>query len=83
MSTPEYLPPFTSEKPCPRCGELLHWPDIHNEIEGPYVGYNTRTGKVWDVILTRFCISCGYREKGFVSINQDPVWREQKEEEQS
>ncbi len=31
----------------------------------------------------RFCISCGYREIGFLNVNQDPVWTEKKEERQS
>ena len=67
----ESLPDFTSEKPCPRCGELLHW----SSVNPPKVEYNTRTGKVWFVTLTRFCIGDGYMEQGVVNVNQDPVWR--------
>ncbi len=71
----ESLPPFTSEKPCPRCGELLHW----SEASPPKVEFDTRTGRVWTVQLTRFCIACGYREVGFVNVSQDPVWSEQED----
>jgi hypothetical protein len=75
MSSSHRLPSFTSEKPCPRCRELLHWSDINP----PKVDYNTRTGNVWSVTLTRFCINCGYTEQGLVPVNQDPVWMEEKE----
>ncbi|MBA2677543.1 MAG: hypothetical protein H0U76_03995 [Ktedonobacteraceae bacterium] len=73
------LPSFTSEKPCPRCRELLHWSEREHP---PTVEFNTRTGKIWRVSLMRFCISCGYREVGILAINQDPVWTEKKEEEE-
>lgn len=73
----EYLPPFTSEKPCPRCKELLHWSE--NE-QPPEVHFNTRTGFVSHVELMRFCISCGYKEVGFVNIDKQPVWTEIREE---
>ena len=76
MATYENLLSFTSEKPCPRCQELLHWSDVNP----PKVEYHTRTGKVWSVTLTRFCINCGYTAQGLVHVNQDPVWSEQKEE---
>lgn len=29
MPAYESLPDFTSEKPCPRCGELLHWSTVN------------------------------------------------------
>jgi hypothetical protein len=78
MATYESLPPFTSEKPCPRCKELLHWSENEHP---PTVKFNTRTGRIWYVSLMRFCIACGYREIGTLNIDQDPVWTEQKEEE--
>jgi hypothetical protein len=28
MPEDESLPEFTSEKPCPRCGELLYWSSV-------------------------------------------------------
>ncbi len=71
MSQYESLPPFTSEKPCPRCKELLHW--SQNEAP-PKVDFDTRTGLVHFVELMRFCISCDYREVGFVNINKQPIW---------
>ncbi len=75
----ESLPPFTSEKPCPRCKELLHWSESEHP---PTVSFNTRTGKVWSVSLMRFCIRCGYKEVGTLNnINQDPIWVAQKEED--
>ena len=40
MAIPDNLPPFTSEKPCPRCHELLHWSDVKR----PEVDFNTHTG---------------------------------------
>ena len=72
-TTPEYLPPFTSEKPCPHCQELLHW--SQNEMP-PKVDYDTRTGFVYSVDLMRFCIVCGYKEVGFVDVDKAPVWTE-------
>jgi hypothetical protein len=71
------LPPFTSEKPCPHCYELLHWSE--NE-KPPRVVYNTRTGYVQYVELMLFCIACGYRLDGYVNVGKDPVWTERKEE---
>ncbi len=71
------LPAFTSEKPCPKCKELLHW---SNSERPPEVHYDTRTGFVSYVELTRFCISCGYREVGFVNIDKAPVWTPIEEE---
>jgi hypothetical protein len=76
MAAYESLPEFTSEKPCPRCRELLHWSDVNP----PQVGYNTRTGRVWHVILTRFCIACGYEEEGFVTVEKEPNWKPKKEQ---
>jgi SOS response associated peptidase (SRAP) len=76
MTGSESLPYFTIEKPCPRCSELLHWSDVNP----PQVGYNTRTGRVWQVILTRFCINCGYEEEDFVIVDQDPHWKPKKAE---
>ena len=73
----ESLPAFTSEKPCPICSELLHW--SQNE-QPPEVHYNTRTGHVSGVTLMLYCISCGYRLVGYVSVGKDPVWTERKEE---
>ena len=72
------LPPYTSEKPCPRCQELLHWSEHE---QPPSVSFNTRTGQIESVSLMRYCISCGYREVGFLPIYRDPTWTEQKEEE--
>jgi hypothetical protein len=42
---PEYesLPDFTSENPCPKCGELLHWSEHEHP---PTVKFNTRTGRI-------------------------------------
>jgi C4-type Zn-finger protein len=71
------LPAFTSAKPCPRCSELLHWSE--NE-KPPRVEYDTRTGRVLYVELMRFCISCGYREDGYLNIGKDPVWTARKED---
>jgi hypothetical protein len=70
------LAPFTSAQPCPRCGELLHWSEQEHP---PTAHFDTRTGRVCSVTLMRFCIACGYREIGQVSVNRDPIWREQKE----
>lgn len=78
MADYESLPEFTSEKPCPRCSELLHWSEHE---QPPTVNFNHRTGRVWSVTLMRFCIACGYRETGSVQVNQDPVWTEKKESE--
>ena len=77
MAGYERLPDFTSEKPCPKCGELLHW----SNIDPPRVKYDTRTGRVMYVVLTRFCIVDGYTEVGYLNIGQDPVWTEKKESE--
>jgi hypothetical protein len=73
----ERLPDFTSEKPCPRCGELLHW----SNVEPPRVKYDTRTGRVLNVVLTCFCIADGYTEVGYLNIDQHPRWTEKKEQE--
>jgi hypothetical protein len=73
----ERLPDFTSEKPCPRCGELLHW----SNVEPPRVKYDTRTGRVLYVVLTCFCIADGYTEVGYLNIDQHPRWIEKKEQE--
>ncbi len=70
MSTYDHLPPFTSEKPCPRGKELLHWSDV----QPPRVHFDTRTGFVSHVEFVRFCIGCGYEEVGFVNIKKQPVW---------
>lgn len=67
------LPPTTSEKPCPRCREFLHW--SQNESP-PRVHFNTRTGFVSMVELMRFCICCGYREVGSASVDKHPAWTE-------
>ena len=77
MTTYESLPDFTSEKPCPRCQELLHWSEHEHP---PTVHFETRTGRVRSVTLMRFCIACGYKEIGQVSLNRDPLWTEQQEE---
>lgn len=74
MSNRTYLPPFTSEKSCPRCKELLHWDE-----PASHVHFDTRTGFVSHVDLIRFCIGCGYKEVGFVNIDQQPVWTEIRE----
>lgn len=73
MSSYEELPPFTSEKPCPHCKELLHWSE---QEQPPTVHFDTRTGIVSYVELMRFCISCGYKEMGFVWIDRQPLWIE-------
>jgi hypothetical protein len=73
---PESLPPFICEKPCPRCRELLRWSEHENP---PSVAFDTRTGKVWHVMLMRFCIACRYKEKGLVNVNKEPSWVELKE----
>ncbi len=70
------LLPFVCEKPCPCCGESLHW--SQNE-HPPAVEFDHLTGKVWSVSLMRFCISCGYKEIGRVNVNKDPIWQEVKE----
>jgi hypothetical protein len=71
--TYESLPPFTSERPCPYCHELLHW----SEYEAPpNVDFDTRTGEVLSVELARYCLNCGYRETGLVHVNKGPVWTE-------
>lgn len=67
----------TSEKPCPRCKELLHW--SQNE-QPPEVHFNSRTGHVSGVSLMLFCISCGYKQVGDVHIDKDPVWTELRED---
>jgi hypothetical protein len=77
MASYENLPPFTSEHPCPRCQELLHWSEHEHP---PTVHFDTRTGRVRSVTLMRFCIACGYKEIGQVSVNRDPLWRTQEEE---
>jgi hypothetical protein len=77
MAELERLHDFISEKPCPRCGELLHW----SSAEPPRVKYDTRTGRVLYVVLTRFCIADGYTEVGYLNIGQDPIWTEKKESE--
>ena len=77
MAEYERLPDFTSEKPCPRCGELLHW----SNVEPPRVKYDTRTGRVLYVVLTCFCIADGYTEVGYLNIDQHPRSIEKKEQE--
>ena len=77
MAEYERLPDFTSEKPCPRCGELLPW----SNVEPPRVKYDTRTGRVLYVVLTCFCIADGYTEVGYLNIDQHPRWTEKKEQE--
>jgi hypothetical protein len=71
MDQYECLPQIISEKPCPNCKELLYW--SQNE-DPPKVDFNTRTGYVRSVELVRFCLNCGYREVGSVTIGKDPVW---------
>jgi hypothetical protein len=71
MSQNENLPLFTSERPCPRCKELLHW---SQHEAPPKVDDNTHTGFVHFVELMRFCISCGSREGDFVNSDKQPVW---------
>ena len=71
MGNRNSLPPSTSEKPCPRCSELLHWSEHE---QPPKVVFDTLTGFVSYVELMRFCISCGYKEVGFVNIDKSPVW---------
>ena len=77
MAEDERLPDFTSEKPYPRCGELLHW----SNVDPPRVKYDTRTGRVQYVVLTRFCIVDSYMEVGYLNIDQYPTWTEKKEQE--
>ena len=74
MSNYPHLPSFTSEKPCPRCKELLHWDESASKVH-----FDTRTGFVSYVDLLRYCIGCGYREVGFVNIDQQPVRTEIRE----
>jgi hypothetical protein len=78
MSQYESFPSLTSEKPCPRCKELLHW---SQDEASPRVDYDTRTGFVHSVELMRFCISCGYQEVGFVYIDKQPIWMSSESEE--
>jgi uncharacterized paraquat-inducible protein A len=75
----DYLPPFTSEKRCPRCHERLHWSEHEHP---PTVHFNTRTGYVSGVSLMLYCICCGYKLAGYVSVQRDPVWKEEQEEEE-
>jgi hypothetical protein len=64
-------PQVASEKPCPRCKEVLYW--SHDEAS-PRVDFDSRTGYVNSVELMRFCVNCGYREVGSMHIGKDPVW---------
>lgn len=74
MRNDDFLPPFTSTRPCPRCKELLHW-----DTGKTAVNYDTRTGFVSHVTLFLYCIACGYRENGFVNIDKAPVWTEERD----
>ena len=71
QSMTQYESATPSEKPCPRCKELLYW--SHNETP-PHVDFNTRTGYVYSAELMRYCLNCGYREMGFVNIDKAPLW---------
>ena len=67
----ERLPPIVSEKACPRCKELLYW---SQREEPPTVDFDTKTGYIRSVEIMRFCLNCGYREVGSVTIGKDPLW---------
>lgn len=71
MDQYESLPPIVSEKACPHCKELLYW---SQHEEPPNVDFDTKTGYVRSVEIMRFCLNCGYREVGFVTIGKDPLW---------
>jgi hypothetical protein len=69
-----------SGKHCPRCTgpdrPLLRWSENEHP---PAVNFNSYTGHISSVSLMRYCIVCGYREVGFLCVDADPVWTEQKE----
>jgi hypothetical protein len=71
-----------SSKLCPRNhgGEQIHLRWSENE-HPPQVHFDQSTGRIQSVSLMRFCISCGYKEIGFLAINQMPTFTEQKEEQ--
>jgi len=70
-----------SNKLCPRHhgGEQIHLRWSENE-HPPTVNFDIYTGRIQSVSLMRYCIACGYKEIGFLPINADPVFTEQKEQ---
>lgn len=70
-----------SAKRCPCCTgsdiPLLRWSENEHP---PTVNFSPPTGYIISVSLMRYCIVCGYREIGYLPINADPVFIEQKED---
>jgi len=67
-----------SHKLCPHCKDQIHlrWSEHEHP---PTVNFNVYTGMVQSVSLLRYCIACGYKEIGFLSIMAEPTFSEVKE----